>query len=203
MSKLDDKRKKCVLFVVSDESKTYKLYVRFLRKVITNKDVAFKEDDYWNWGRSIDKCILGVLEWKHDFKNDIEGEGESNDDDEGNVADVRESTESSSTSSESHEDESLVMNEGMVRRVSSWMENYETFEGLSNEDGLNAMITLTKDNSLTFEEAVKSKEWKDIMMTEIESIEKKKSWEIVVFLKEWIPLELSGFSRWNLTRMKK
>ncbi|KAI5400437.1 hypothetical protein KIW84_065356 [Lathyrus oleraceus] len=90
--------------------------------------------------------------------NDIEGEGESNDDDEGNVADVRESTESSSTSSESHEDESLVMNEGMVRRVSSWMENYETFEGLSNEDGLNAMITLTKDNSLTFEEAVKSKE---------------------------------------------
>lgn len=122
MSKLDDKRKKCVLFVVSDESKAYKSYVRFPRKVITNKDVAFKEDECWNWGRSIEKCILAVLEWKHDFENDIEGEGESNDDDdESNVADVRESTKSSSTSSESHEYESLVMNEGMVRRASSWM----------------------------------------------------------------------------------
>lgn len=50
------------------------------------------------------------------------------------------------------------------------------------------MITLTKDDSLTFEEAVKSKKWKDIMMTEIESIEKNKTWEIIIFPKGVNPI---------------
>ena len=62
------------------------------------------------------------------------------------------------------------MNEGRVRRAPFWMDDYETGEGLSDEDGLNAMITLNEDDPLTFKEAVKSKKWRDTMMVEMESI---------------------------------
>jgi hypothetical protein len=55
------------------------------------------------------------------------------------------------------------------------MEDFETGEGLSDEDGLDAMIMLTQDDPLTFEEAVKSKKWRDAMMAEIELIEKNKT----------------------------
>ena len=44
-----------------------------------------------------------------------------------------------------------------MREPPSWTIDYVTGEGLSDEDGLNAMIMLTEGDPLTFEEAVKSK----------------------------------------------
>jgi hypothetical protein len=158
-SKLDDKSKKCVLLGVSDESKAYRLYDPISKKIIISKEVIFEEDECWNWDRSKDECSLDVLEFKNDSENDIE-EGVENNEDEGNEVDARNLSESGSTSSESHEDESVIMNEGRVRRPPCWMEDYETGEGLSDEDGMNAMIMLTEDDPLTFEEAVKSKKWR-------------------------------------------
>jgi hypothetical protein len=178
-SKLDDKSRKCVLLGVSDESKAYRLYDPVSKKIIVSKDVVFEEDECWNWDRSKEECKLDVLECKDDFENDIE-RVESNDEGDDAVANTRNSNESDSTSSESHEDEPLITNEGRVRKPPSWMEDFETGEGLSDEDGLDAMIMLTQDDPLTFEEAVKSKKWRDAMMAEIESIEKNKTWELTV-----------------------
>ena len=80
------------------------------------------------------------------------------------------------------------MNEGRVRRAPFWMDDYETGEGLSDEDGLNAMITLNEDDPLTFKEAVKSKKWRDTMMVEMESIEKNKTRELSVLPKGVNPI---------------
>jgi hypothetical protein len=55
----------------------------------------------------------------------------------------------------SHDENSSGL--GRARRVPLWMQDYETWESLSKEKDLNAMINLTKADPLTFEEAVKSK----------------------------------------------
>ncbi|CAL8134096.1 unnamed protein product [Prunus armeniaca] len=60
------------------------------------------------------------------------------------------------------------------------MQDYETGEGLSEEEDLSAMITLTKADPITFEEAVKSKKWRDAMNAEIEAIERNKTWDLTI-----------------------
>lgn len=55
-----------------------------------------------------------------------------------------------------------------------WMADCETSKVLSDENGLNAMMIMG-DDALTFEAAVRSKKWRDIMAAEIESIEKNKT----------------------------
>lgn len=53
------------------------------------------------------------------------------------------------------------------------MADYERGDDLSD----NAMM-VTKDDPVTYEEAVKSKTWRDAMKKEMEAIEKNKTWEL-------------------------
>ena len=72
--------------------------------------------------------------------------------------------------------------EGRVRRnrrEPNWMLDYESGEGLSDEDTLNVMMTVIDTDPLSFEEAARSKKWRNAMMKEMESIEKNKTWELV------------------------
>ncbi|KAI5413770.1 hypothetical protein KIW84_058062 [Lathyrus oleraceus] len=108
------------------------------------------EDVCWNCDNNKD-----VLEWKNDYENDIQErgknaneEGNNNRNEEGgNIDDTTNSIESNSSSSESHEAES---------NSPSYLADYETGEGLSDEDNLNAMMMFTEDDPLSFEEARKS-----------------------------------------------
>lgn len=78
------------------------------------------------------------------MRNNGNEEGHNNGNEEGgNNDDTINSIESNSSSSESHEDESPNMVEGRIRRVSSYLADYETGEGLSDEDNLNAMMMFT------------------------------------------------------------
>lgn len=61
--KLDDKSIKCVILGVSEESKAYRLYDPFARKIIVSRDVIFEEDKSWNWGRTDEEVKLDVLDW--------------------------------------------------------------------------------------------------------------------------------------------
>lgn len=64
------------------------------------------------------------------------------------------------------------------------MENYETSEGLSGEENLNvmmeenlnAMMMITENDPVSFEEAMKSKNWREGMLKEIKAIEKNQTW---------------------------
>ena len=202
--KLDDKSKKWVLLGVSDESKAYKLYDPVSKKIIISKDVIFEEDVCWNWDIQKVECRPYLLEWKNDYENDIEGvegneEGGNNDDNndasnDNNNDDTANSIESNSSSSEHHEDDSPNAIEGRVRKTPSWMADYETGEGLSDEDNLNAMMMLAEDDPLSFEKASKSNKWRGAMRAEIELIENNKTWEFTV---------LSGFIKLSLMRMER
>ena len=51
------------------------------------------------------------------------------------------------------------------------MKDYERGEGLSADNGLNVMM-VTKDDPISFKEAIKSEKWRNAMMKKMESIEK-------------------------------
>lgn len=90
------------------------------------------------------------------------------------------SSGTSSPSSESRDGNSSGPVEGRARRVPFWMQDYETGDGLSEEEDLSAMMILTKVDPISFEEAVKSKKWRDAMNTEIEAIELYKTWDMTI-----------------------
>lgn len=48
-SKLDDKSLCCAFLGVSEESKAYRLYDPISQRIISNRDVVFEEEKYWNW----------------------------------------------------------------------------------------------------------------------------------------------------------
>ncbi|KOM39194.1 hypothetical protein LR48_Vigan03g257600 [Vigna angularis] len=58
------------------------------------------------------------------------------------------------------------------------MIDYEKGEGLSDEDSEEAMVVIA-DDPVTFEEAVKSKTWRNAMEREMEAIEKNKTWDLI------------------------
>ncbi|CAL2226198.1 unnamed protein product [Prunus armeniaca] len=86
----------------------------------------------------------------------------------------------SSPSSESHDGNSSGPVEGRARRVPFWMQDYEIREGLSEEEDVSAMMILTEADPFTFEEAMKSKKWRDTMNVKIEAIELNKTWDLTI-----------------------
>jgi hypothetical protein len=196
--KLDDKSILCVLLGVSDESKAYRLFDPVSKKIIVSRDVVFEETKGWNWDMSREEIISDVLEWG-DPEEEIDGAQnaqklgtEDNENEEASSTgelrtDANENEEAffkgmneagpSGTyahSSMTHEVNPSVS--GRVRRIPPWMQDYETGENLSEEEDLNAMIILTEDDPSIFEEAVKSKKWRDAMNKEIEAIERNETW---------------------------
>ena len=74
-----------------------------------------------------------------------------------------------------------TVNEGRLRRQPVWMTNYNTGEGLSEEENEVNMALFTSDDPFYFEEAVKSLKWRDAMDSEIKAIEKNKTWVLTDF----------------------
>jgi len=74
-----------------------------------------------------------------------------------NESHEKDSPASGSPCSESNEDDLPILSNMRVRRTPSWMIDFETGEGLSDEDDLNVMLMLTTDDPLTYKEVVKRK----------------------------------------------
>ena len=58
-TKLEDKSIACVLLGVSEESKAYRLYNPIAKKIITSRDVVFKENKSWDWDK---EHVVAILE---------------------------------------------------------------------------------------------------------------------------------------------
>jgi hypothetical protein len=73
--KFDERRERCIFVGYSEEYRAYKLYNPITQKYIINRDVQFKEDEFWN--RSIDKSILeGALLPREDDDGVEQAEGD-------------------------------------------------------------------------------------------------------------------------------
>jgi hypothetical protein len=60
----------------------------------------------------------------------------------------------------------------------SWMRDYVSGEGLSEEEIELNMAIVTSDDPLSYEEAVKSYKWREAMDAEIESIQRNETWSL-------------------------
>jgi len=67
------------------------------------------------------------------------------------------------------------------------MADYDKGEGLSDDDTATVML-VTEDDPVVFEEAIKSKRWRDAMKREMEAIEKNKTWELTNLPKGMKPI---------------
>ena len=56
--KLYDKAEKCVFIGVSETSKAYKLFNPLTKKIVTNRDAIFDEDNTWDWNEQQPNSII-------------------------------------------------------------------------------------------------------------------------------------------------
>ncbi|CAL8176431.1 unnamed protein product [Prunus armeniaca] len=157
-TKLDDKSLRCVLLGVSEESKAYRLYDPVSQKILS--------------GVTMTKKATRVAENEEEGAADLDNEGAV---DFNNAAGEE---MGNSSSYELVEENPTNFNEGRNRRPPVWMEDYETGEGLFEEDDVAHFVMLPAADPVHFEDAVKSEKWRKAMDSEIKAIEKNDTWEL-------------------------
>jgi len=189
--KLDTKSKKCVLLGVSEESKAYRLLDPINNRIIISKDVIFEEGKNWNWEKNEQENHQANLDWG-DAVSNTENQSVEN---EINNAEQQDAEISSDDpiQAEAHNEPNIPAAapvEGRARRSRRqpiWMADYDKREGLSDDDTA-AVMLMTDDDPVIFEEAIKSKRWRDAMKREMEAIEKNKTWELTDLPKGMKPI---------------
>ncbi|KAK4434161.1 hypothetical protein Salat_0578800 [Sesamum alatum] len=76
------------------------------------------------------------------------------------------------SSHSSTDDDAPSTDEGRHRAPPIWMRDYETGEGLSEEDNEAFLVISTANDPIQAEEAVKSEKWRRAMDAEMEEIQK-------------------------------
>ena len=207
-TKLENKSRCCVLLGVSEESKGYRLYDPISKTIVVSRDVIFKEEKHWNWDISYTEHIEMNLDWKEDDETSGDQTNTNGDEGNTTETSAEMQTEQSHEETNELNTgitrEELVMNgrnEGVTdspnvdddneprdtvnlhrrRQTSfpSWMRDYVSGDELSEEEtGLN-MAMVPSDDPVTYEEAVVSKNWRNAMDTEMQSIQKNKTWSLI------------------------
>lgn len=166
---MDDKSVTCVLLGVSEESKAYRLYNPVTKKVIISRDVVFDEEISWKWDKSYEEQLLVDLEWGDDETNKTKNRtSKSGNEDDNGVE------ESRAVPYEFENGEGR----SRVRRAPVWMRDYETGEGLFEEDADVNLAFYPSVDRIYFNEAIKSSKWREAMNLEMRSIEKNDTWTL-------------------------
>ena len=165
---------------VSNESKGYRLFDPKTKRIVVSKDVMFEEERSWDWGSNYEEQINTKLVWgEDDFHTDKS-------DEEYKCAD--DSFEENVNSDSEHGDEGRIESEhsqecviqGRERRKPTWMGEFVSGEGLSEEEAEAYLIQdVLGEDPTQFEEAVKHEKWRKAMDSEIQSIEKNQTWELM------------------------
>ncbi|XP_068336582.1 uncharacterized protein [Pyrus communis] len=147
------------------------------KKIIVSRDVVFEEDEQWNWDDIHEQAILTDLEWETNEETIIEDEEGS-----GVIEDMGTNESHGNDSFEVGEvtAEDSASQEGRTRKPPIWMRDYETGDGLSDEESVNLthLTLFTNGDPTTYYDAVKSEKWRQAMDREIEAIEKNDTWEL-------------------------
>ncbi|KAI3509130.1 hypothetical protein L1887_24156 [Cichorium endivia] len=184
-NKLDDKSEKTILVGYSGNSKGYKLYNPATKKIIISRDVIFDENKIWNDPSS--------------------NEASANKDIDDDLVEANSNSNKEDFSSSSHECESPVTPVNQIRPTrqsssasicinqnsSSTSGNTSTPKKFRNMQDLLAntrrldlddvadYALFSDADPVTFEEAVKEERWRLAMDSEMDSIERNDTWELV------------------------
>ncbi|GJV20713.1 retrovirus-related pol polyprotein from transposon TNT 1-94 [Tanacetum coccineum] len=158
-SKLNDRSEKHVFVGYDKQSKGYKLYNPVTRKVVVSRDVEFEEEGSWDWSIE-EKKVLTIFLYRRNKT------GESGDE-------VQQPKSQTPTPTQ---DSPLSSSEGEPK-TRSLQELYEV------TDEIPLLCLYVDCEPLVFEEAMKSKKWRQAMEEEIKSIEKNDTWELTTLPK--------------------
>jgi hypothetical protein len=176
-TKLDDRSRKCILIGVSDESKAYRLYDPILKKITVSRDVIFEEGEKWNWNVNSEEGKI-TLDWGDDG-SDMEDSDEELDI-ETEVINAGNHEHTLQNEERQHEVQQHKKRPIRERRPPSRLQDYESGEGLSEEEQEVGMVLfMSNDDPTNYKEAMNDVKWIEAMKREIDSIEKNKTWELV------------------------
>jgi len=178
---------------VSDESKGYRLFNPKTKRIVVSKDVIFEEVKSWDWGSTYKEQIETKLVWGDDelHSDDSTEENIRENGENGFAEDVEDDSDgANSEHNEGNEDRNeatVSSQEHMIqrreRRRPSWMGEFVTGEGLSEEEEVDIAAYIVQDvisdDPILFEEVVKHEKWRKAMDSEINSIEKNQTWELM------------------------
>lgn len=204
-TKLDNKSLKCVLLGISEESKAYRLYDPLSQKVLISRDVIFNEEESWTWDDSYVEAIQTPLDWSDvndNNKNNIQDEavdnnsgGTGHEEGSGSVSGGtghEEGSESVSVDNRFHEENveyQTVEEHTSADLISSpagrrsrhppiWMCDYDSGEGLSDDNHQGNFALFVDDDPLSYKDAAQSAKWRYAMDSEIEAIRKNDTWDL-------------------------
>ncbi|GMI66249.1 hypothetical protein HRI_000294200 [Hibiscus trionum] len=129
--------------VKPEESKAYKLYDPISQRIIVSRDVIFEENEKWEWEKQHEADILCDLEWEDDVVEEPRGEGN----------DVDAQILASPTINQETSNDSV---ERRTRRPPTWLQDYVTEEGLSDEEVMFFAMYAAVADPPNYDEAVKS-----------------------------------------------
>ncbi|RDY12788.1 hypothetical protein CR513_02369, partial [Mucuna pruriens] len=154
-SKLDDKITECVLLGVSEESKAYKLYDPFNKKIHISRDNKFQEDVACDLGeakisKTIDANELNPMEKSCQAIEEVIRKG---------LNDVVATTNTTVPNSTSNLSDLSprgieIPTEGRARKGPTWMKDYVTSDDLTNEYAINFAM-FASANPVTYNQASK------------------------------------------------
>ena len=173
-AKLDDKSAKYIFIGYDSRSKGYKLYNPITGKTIISRDVKFDEEDSWNWSTEEDEYDFLPYFEEEDVAEQPRMEEELQEP----------TTPPISPTGNIQEDSSESSNE-KTPRFRSLQELYEVTE---NQNDISLMCLFGDCEPLSYQEAVRSKKWRDAMDEEINSITKNDTWELATLPQGYKPI---------------
>ncbi|KAJ8617546.1 hypothetical protein MRB53_013732 [Persea americana] len=168
-TKLEVKSLKCVMLGVNDESKVYRLYDPSTKKIVSSRDVIFNEHEGWTWDDSHKEALQSNLDWGD--RDDNEDMEETDDkliqtastapNNEGLADDAQLEADQTKTSTvaapEADQTETSTVAAPRVYRPPQWMNDFDSGEGLSEDENLGNFALFVDADPLSYAEAVKSK----------------------------------------------
>lgn len=149
-------------------------------KVTISRDVVFEERLCWDRGRTEEETKADILDWG---EADEEVYQSSNEESEDGVSLHEEEAVEPSSSSDGTITPPLP--ERRVTRAPTYLQDYTSGDGLSEEEEVqNFAMFMFSNDPTCYEKAVRSKNWRDAMDSEIGAIVKNETWKLVRAPKE-------------------
>ena len=175
--KLDDRGERCVFIGVSDTSKAYKLFNPLTKKVVTNRDVIFFEENTWEW--SMEKSTLIVFDTGAE---EVDVMLESAENSASTAAGILPVVAEISPTAETvpatlEETDAAEQPLRRARRRPAWMTDYKV-TGIDVNEDVSHFALFADCDPTTFENVVKEEKWRKAMEDEIDAIERNGTWEL-------------------------